>query len=137
MDCNYIVIILVLLIALGIGIVLFLQNKKSVTVNVITCSNEAITQAVDLSGTVVSLDKQTFYAKVDGIIDSVNVSTGDFVSKGDVLYSYDKDELERQILLSELRLQSAEGSFSDNMQKSGINSYRNGEAKLNLEVLDQ
>lgn len=134
---KWIVIGIVLILAIGCGGFFYYKSNEKITVNVISSSVEDITQTVDLSGTIISLDKQTFFADIDGKIGSIDVSAGDYVSKGEVLYSYDKDELENQILLSNLKLQSAEGSYDNTMQKAGINAYRNNEAKINLEVLDQ
>ena len=70
-------------------------------------------------------------------IGSIPVSAGDSVKAGDVLISYDADELEKEKELAKLKAQSAEGSYLNSVQGNNEKLGDLKEANVNLEVLDQ
>lgn len=121
----------------GIGVTSFINSKKPMNVNTVAASKKTMTQNLDLSGTVESKESLSVYALVDGVLDDICVEAGEIIPSGTILYKYDEEELAKQVKLAELNLQSAEGSYNDSIQRNGKTLYREGEAEVNLEVLDQ
>ena len=92
---------------------------------------------LELNGKVESLNEKSYYAKLGGRIGSVNVKEGDLVKKGDLLITYDLDELEEAQMLTELDAVADLGDYDASKQKGGRIAGLYGEAKNSLSELDQ
>ncbi len=66
---------------------------------------------LELNGNVESLTEKMYFAQIDGRIGSVRVREGDAVKKGDLLISYDTDELSREQTLAELDVNADQGNY--------------------------
>ena len=94
--------------------------KNSPPIVMVTSAEKAsIKQTIDLSGTVKSLDKKTYYSLIDGSIDNVNVMVGDSVKKGATLFTYDAEKLEKSLTQAELKKDAADGSYNNSLQSNG------------------
>lgn len=138
----------------------FFQNKKRliiiavtliavVTVGTVYVKADAVMKAesykadvgqlssvLEINGNVESNTQKTYYAKVDGLIDKVNVKEGDFVKKGDVIVSFDLEEIERLTAIAEYCEQADVESYNNSIQTGSRTASLYQEAKNNLEVLD-
>ena len=114
-----------------------ISSMKPVVVNTTVAKNEGIQEHIDLSGTVTAVNSKVYYSGFAGVLGEINVKKGDYVSAGDVLFTYDAEALEREMQLNEYKLQSAEGTYDNSVQSNGRVLGRLSEASTNLEVLEQ
>lgn len=96
-----------------------------------------IEQTINTSGTVTTENTKSYFSDVNVKIGSVSVQAGDAVKAGDVLISYDEDDLNKEIQLAQLKTQSTEGSYRNSVQSNNEKLGDLNEANINLEVLDQ
>ena len=138
----------------------FLKNKKKVSVIAILCAaalavggmsmhaNAAmkvktyvagkgnIEKIIEVNGNVVSNETASYYSKINGKIAKINYKVGDVVKKGDVIVSYDTDEIERMIALTDYSYQEAIGNYDSIIQAGGRSAGLYSEAKTTLADLD-
>ncbi|MCR5650771.1 MAG: efflux RND transporter periplasmic adaptor subunit [Lachnospiraceae bacterium] len=91
---------------------------------------------LELNGKVESLTEKTYFAKIDGRIGSVKVREGDPVKKGDLLVSYDTDELSRAQTLAELDVNTDQGTYDASVQARERVEGLYGEAKNSIPALE-
>ena len=84
---------------------------------------------LELNGKVESLSEKTYYAEIAGQIGTVNVKEGDFVRKGDLLITYDTEDLELAKTLTQLDVVADQGGYDDSKQAGGRVAGLYGEAK--------
>ena len=92
---------------------------------------------LELNGNVESLTEKSYYSEVDGRIGSVNVKEGDFVRKGDMLVTFDTEDLEVARMLAELNAAATQGGYDGSKQSGGRVASLFGEAKNSIAELDQ
>ena len=92
---------------------------------------------LELNGKVESLSEKSYFAKIGGRIGSVNVKEGDFVKKGDLLISYDAEDLTLAQTLTELDVAADQGGYDDSKQSGGRVAGLYGEAKNSIGELEQ
>ena len=114
-----------------------LNGHAAQSVDTAVVKRGTLEQKVELNGNVETDNVLTYYSEIDGKIGSINIKKGDFVKKGDVLISYDEENLDYSIAMADLNAQSQLGSYNNQMQTSGRTAGLYGEAKRNLNVLDQ
>jgi RND family efflux transporter MFP subunit len=98
---------------------------KKIVVMVLLLSSYLFATKVELSGTVVSDNKKMLTSRYMGFIKSVNVSEGDRVSKGQLLYEIDSKEIDSSKIQVELGIQQA---------KLSLQMYRNQHTNLLLNL---
>lgn len=96
-----------------------------------------IEETINTSGTVTTLETKTYFSDVNVKIGDVAVQRGDAVKAGDLLISYDAQDLAKQKELAQLSAQSAQGSYKNSVQSNNEKLGDLNEANVNLEVLDQ
>ncbi len=96
-----------------------------------------IEQTINTSGTVTTEKTKSYFSDVNVKISDVAVEAGDAVKAGDVLISYDPDALAKEEELAQLKIQSAEGNYSNSLQSNNEKLGDLSEANTNLEILDQ
>lgn len=96
-----------------------------------------IEETINTSGTVTTLETKTYFSDVNVKIGDVAVQRGDAVKAGDLLISYDAQDLAKQKELAQLSAQSAQGSYRNSVQSNNEKLGDLNEANVNLEVLDQ
>ena len=125
-----------LAVALITGGVATMYAKAAVKVNSYTISKTEMQQVVELNGNVASNNTEVFFAPTGLKVDKVYFKTGDVVKKGDLLVSFDEDEINNQIALLDLQAKENEGGYLNSIQTSDKYSALYAEAKRNLSVLD-
>lgn len=95
-----------------------LGSKAATPVQVLTVSKGSIEEIVSISGNIASAEKKSYFAPVAGPIETLTFKAGDRVKKGDLLYSYNGEELEKARKQAELALQQAEGTYSSSITKN-------------------
>ena len=94
-------------------------------------------ESISTSGVVESEVKKQYFAPVSGILGAVNAAAGDAVKKGDLLVSYDEEQLERSLKQASLQLTMNTSTYQSAMKDSAESSGRLREANTNLAVLNQ
>ena len=83
------------------------------------------------------METKTYFSDVNVKIGDIAVQRGDAVKAGDLLISYDAEDLAKQKELAQLSAQSAQGSYKNSVQSNNEKLGDLKEANVNLEVLDQ
>lgn len=115
----------------------------SVTASVGTAINTATASAgqldceLELNGKVESLKEKTYFAGVTGKIGSISVKEGDLVKAGDLLVTYDADDLMLAQTLTQLDIEADQGGYDDSKQSGGRVAGLYGEAKNSIAELEQ
>ena len=133
MIAGGIIALLVIFVAVSKAI----ANSAPPIVMVSNPQKGEISQTIDISGTIKSLDKKIYYSLIDGMISDVNVMSGDAVKKGDILFTYDAEKLEKSLTMAELKKSAADGSYDKSLQSNGKNGAKLSEALTNLSILDE
>ncbi|MBP5454184.1 MAG: biotin/lipoyl-binding protein, partial [Lachnospiraceae bacterium] len=115
----------------------WLSANAATQVNSYTVERGAVDRILEVNGNVETQEKETYYSKVNAKIGSVNVKEGDFVKKGDVLVSFDEEEIDYLLKLEELKAEAELGAYNSAMQQNSKIASLNNEAKVNLAILDQ
>ncbi len=100
-------------------------------------TKDDVEQVLSTSGIVKTQESKTYFSDVAVEVGQINVTLGDSVKNGDVLFSYDADALAEEKKLVELKLQSNEGGYESSLYKNNKYISELGEANINLEVLEQ
>ncbi|MCR5674782.1 MAG: efflux RND transporter periplasmic adaptor subunit [Lachnospiraceae bacterium] len=114
-----------------------LDAAASTTVNVYTAQEGELSSILEINGNVETDKDKEYFADVEAKIADVHVKEGDFVKKGDLILSYDTEELDRQIRLAELAAEADQAGYDSSIQSGNRTAGLLGEAKKNLKVLDQ
>ena len=96
-----------------------------------------IEQSVSTSGKVVSEEKEILFAPVSGRLSEINVAAGDAVKAGDVLMTYDMDQMEERLQEATLQQTKSSASYNSTMTENSKSQAKLNEANTNLAVLDQ
>ncbi len=78
----------------------------------------SIENVLSISGTVQSAESKTYFGTVNAKIADIPVKVGDKVSTGDVLVSYDEENLDLARKTAELSIKQAKGSYSSNFSET-------------------
>ena len=133
----------IVLIVVAIVLILIFAISKALAGNapmpVVTVAavKGEIEQTISTSGTVESEEIKSYFSDVNVKVGTVHVQAGDAVKAGDVLVSYDEEDLATQLELARLKQQSGEGSYQSSLQSNNENAGDLQEANVNLEVLEQ
>lgn len=114
-----------------------IAKNMPMTVYTSSVARDDVEQVLSTSGTVKSEESKTYFADVAVKIGQVDVTEGDNVKKGQMLYSYDAEALADEKTLAELKIQSSEGGYESSMIKNNKYISELGEANINLDVLEQ
>ena len=96
-----------------------------------------IEENVSTSGKVVSEEKAVLFAPVGGRLNEVNVAAGDAVKAGDVLMTYDMEQMEERLQEATLQQTKSNASYNSTMTENSKSQAKLNEANTNLAVLDQ
>ena len=96
-----------------------------------------IEQTLSTSGTVTAGEVKTYFAPVSVKIGKVGVTAGETVSKGEAVITYEEAALADEKKTAELKLKANDGNLNNYMQKNNESLGDLGEARVNLEVLEQ
>lgn len=114
-----------------------ISSNAAMSVSAYQADKGALESIVEVNGTVESNTDKLYYSDIDAKVGKVHIKEGDFVKKGDLMISYDEEDLERLETMANLSAKADLGSFEGSMQSSGRTASLYNEAKTNLEVLNQ
>lgn len=100
-------------------------------------TRQDIDQVLSTSGTVQTQESKTYFSQVESKVGHIDVTLGDNVKKGDVLFTYDETSLADEKKLAQLKLQSSEGEYKSSINKNNKYIGELSEANINLGVLKQ
>lgn len=97
---------------------------------------------INTSGTISSGEKKVYFSKVSSVIGALEVESGDLVTKGDTLVTYDITSLESAVKQSTLTGQAEEFGYQDTISensqaKQELNSATTDVATLEQQIEDQ
>ena len=107
-------------IAIIIGGVIALGSSASrvAYADVIKIQQKALEDKISVNGTLESSERRNVYAKLNYPVETVNVSVGDIVKKGDILCTISTDELQQQILQQQASVDSSGVSSDYNLSEA-------------------
>lgn len=114
-----------------------ISSKAAMSVSAYVVDKGMVDSQVEVNGTVESNLDRIYYSDVNAKIGTIHIKEGDFVKKGDLIISYDLEELERLETMIELKAKADLGSYNNSMQTGGRTAGLYSEAKTNLAILDQ
>ncbi len=114
-----------------------LGASAALPVETATVSRGDLSVDIEINGTIQSNSLKSYYSDVDCKIGKVNVKPGDMVKKGDILISYDEDDLAYRTEMAAYNAQSVEGSYNDRVQSSKRIAGLYSEAAGSLKTLDE
>ncbi len=136
-EHKKIFIIAAALVTVAATLVVSISSNAAMSVNTYVVDKGALDSEIEVNGNVESDFDKVYYADIDARIGSINIKEGDFVKKGDVIISYDMQDIERLEALADLQAKADLGSYNNAMQSGGRTAGLYSEAKRNLAVLDQ
>ena len=103
---------------LALGVVGFIIGRINASKNsIVTVETHEVAlgnieNILSISGTVESAENKNYFTDITAPLDTVNVKVGDKVKAGDVLCTFDADNLDIQQKGAELAIQQAKGNYS-------------------------
>ena len=132
------VVVLAIAIILAVAVCgVSINANASMSVSAYTVDKGKLDSEVEVNGTVESNRQKVFYSEIDARIGKILVKEGDFVRKGDVIISYDTEDLEQLETMANLQAQADLGSYNNSMQTGSRYAGLYSEAKKNLTTLDE
>ncbi|MDR2889284.1 MAG: efflux RND transporter periplasmic adaptor subunit [Lachnospiraceae bacterium] len=128
-------IALFLLAVWGVGTLLMGSIKPMVTTATVTMGD--VEQVINTSGSVTTLNSKVYFAEVALPVSTIHVQSGDLVTAGDILLSFNNEAMEAERQLAELNLQSISGSYDNSVQSNSARVGELYEANTNIAVLEQ
>ena len=127
------VIAIVILIIVAISKLSSAMMGMGTPVEVTEALKGDIAQTVEVSGTVSSEETKTYFADVTAKVDTLTVTPGQFVKKGDLLLSYNTEDLEK--MMKQTELETKISTYGADAAIVGINSAQQkaAEAATNYE----
>lgn len=114
-----------------------ISSNAAMSVSAYQAERGCLESEIEVNGTVESNTDKIYFCDIDAKVGKILVKEGDFVKKGDLLISYDSEELERLETMANLSAKADLGSYEGSMQASGRTAGLYNEAKTNLAVLNQ
>ena len=113
------------------------SGNSGVMVSTTAAFRGDIEQSVSTSGKVASEEKAVLFAPVSGRLSEIKVAAGDAVKAGDVLVTYDMDQMEERLQEATLQQTKSSASYNSTMAENSKSTAKLSEANTNLAVLDQ
>lgn len=93
-------------------------------------------ESISTSGTVAGEEVKVIFSPVNGRVDEVAVAAGDAVLKGDLLISFDMDEMEKTMQQAALQYDKNSAVYQGAAADSADGAGKYAEAKAQLQVLE-
>ncbi len=106
-------------------------------VNVKRASLGTIGQTVDVSGTVRTENRKTYFSPLSAQIETLNVEPGDTVLAGDILLTYNGEDLKRRQNEASLQNDEAYYAYQDTMNKSAADAAEHSRSSHDVKILEQ
>lgn len=135
----WIVLAIVLVLIVGISMVScsLSSGEATAVVTTTTVTKGELQESISTSGTVASEDVKVLFAPVTGKIATVEVAAGDVVTAGDMMVSFDMDEMEKLLVQATLQQEKTEAGYNGMLADNSENQAKLKEANTNLAVLNQ
>ncbi|MBR1853342.1 MAG: efflux RND transporter periplasmic adaptor subunit [Lachnospiraceae bacterium] len=114
-----------------------LSVGAATSVNAYIVRRDNLSQTVELNGSLESERSKSSYAEADVCVKTVSVKIGDPVKKGDLLISFDEDQIAYQMALAEYEIQASDGTYKSTLESGSRTQALYHEATYNLSILDQ
>jgi RND family efflux transporter MFP subunit len=134
------IIIAVIVIVLLIVIRLVACGGEGTNTAVVTTSapiRGEIEETVNTSGGIQSGEQKVYFSRVTGVLGEVNVEAGDSVQSGDLLVTYDMEQMESVLQQAALQQEVNTSQYNSTLHTNSENQYKLQEADTNLAVLNQ
>lgn len=83
-----------------------------------TVVSASITQTVEVEGHIESENEKAYYAQVSAPVESFSLENGDLVETGEILVSYDTEELDRNVVQAKLQSQALQCGYAGSVRQS-------------------
>ncbi|RKM61345.1 efflux RND transporter periplasmic adaptor subunit [Butyrivibrio sp. CB08] len=123
-----------------IGFIVFRVNASKNAVTFVETQEVAlgsIENILSISGTVESGETKNYFSELAAPIDKVNVKVGDKVKAGDVLCTFDAENLDLQQQSAELAIKQAKGSYSSLYSPTGAADRKYAEGMTAQQINDR
>jgi multidrug efflux pump subunit AcrA (membrane-fusion protein) len=133
-------IVLALVIAIIIVVVIAARNtvETSQSVGTEVLSKQNLQNYISVSGTIESANSEQIYSKLQLPVDTLNVSVGDVVKKGDVLATLDSDDIRENITKMEEQIAQTDTNSTNQItdaEKNYNNALKDYNDGVNAQVL--
>lgn len=133
-------IIIALVVIAAIVLLLVKCSLGASSAVVVTTTNAIrgdLQETINTSGRIVSEETKVVFSPITGTIDKVNVAAGDAVAAGDLLISYNMEEMEDSLTKANLEQKKSDAGYLGALANDSENQARLTEADTNLSVLNQ
>ncbi len=113
------------------------SSNAAMAVDAYTVDFGGLESEIEVNGTVESNKDMVCYSEIAARVGKIHVKEGDFVKKGDLIISYDLEELDRLETMTDLQAKADLGSYNNSVQTGNRTAGLYGEAKRNLATLEQ
>ncbi|MBQ7775199.1 MAG: efflux RND transporter periplasmic adaptor subunit [Lachnospiraceae bacterium] len=134
------IIIAVLIVLIILGLWACGKAASSAVSNIVETTQPetgTIEEIVSLSGVVESEEVKTYFAPVNGELLEVSVEAGDMVKAGDMLVTYNMDEMSEILEQARLQYTSGNNTYNDSMADSTDAQKKLKEANTRLAQLEK
>ena len=134
------IIVLIIIVVLIVGGLWACSSMSGDTMNIVETINPevgSVEELVSVSGVVESEEVKTYFAPVSGKISQVLVEAGDVVKAGDLLISYDMEDMEETLEQARLQYISGNSSYNGSLADSKDAQAKLNEAETNIPILEQ
>ena len=107
----------IVIVAAVVGTTAF-AGTSTMKVTTQTVESAAITQTVEAEGYIESEKEKVYYAQVSAPVESFSLENGDLVQAGELLVSYDTEDLDRNVIQAKLQAQALECGYTGSVQQS-------------------
>jgi multidrug efflux pump subunit AcrA (membrane-fusion protein) len=133
-------IILALIIAIIIVVIIAASNtaETSLSVGTEALSKQNLQNYISVSGTIESANSEQIYSKLQLPVDTLNVSVGDVVKKGDILATLDSDDIRENITKMEEQIAQTDTNSTNQItdaEKNYNNALKDYNDGVNAQVL--
>lgn len=114
-----------------------MMPETAAFVTTTTATRGDLQDSISTSGMVASEEKKVIFAPVSGSLEQVNVAAGDVVLSGDVLITYNMEDMEKSFKRASLQYTKSDASYQGTMADDSESQAKLKEANTNLKVLNQ
>ena len=89
-----------------------LPSATSQPIPVVTPKSQSVTSYVDVTGNAASVNDVKLLARVEGYLEQIHYEDGQFVKKGDLLFTIQQDQYKDQLQQAQAQLQAAQAALA-------------------------
>jgi len=127
---KYIILTIAIVIGLSILAVVYFKSQNKVEVKKSEVKLGSIAKTIEETGTVYSKRVNSFYSDMSQTVDTLNVSIGDKVKKGDVILSY-KNNFDLEIEKANRQIEAITASYNETAKGANFQEISNEKLSIN------